>query len=40
MKIDRPKFHQSSKEFSRYFYEEDPTLEVCEIIDSLSKMNL
>ena len=35
MKIDRPKISPelSSKEFSRYFYE-DPTLEVCEIIDS------
>ena len=35
MKIDRPKFHQSYlQKFSRYFYEEDPTLEMCEIIDS------
>ncbi|MFO6863786.1 pentapeptide repeat-containing protein, partial [Bacillus cereus] len=36
MKIDRPKISPelSSKNFQDIFYEEDPTLEVCEIIDS------
>lgn len=36
MKIDRPKISPelSSKNFQDIFYEEDPTLEMCEIIDS------
>lgn len=36
MKIDRPKISPelSLKSFHDIFYEEDPTLEMCEIIDS------